>query len=338
MLRLNEDLDEDARNRLIDSLWGGILPNDDSGYDSEDDQEKLDDTNDSDSNSNSDSSNEGNRLDIIEEEEAEVAAPNEDAEEDGINQDQNNEDVLEESDDDSDFDEGVLGSDTESVSKEETVHTRKLQTQSKRPTRSGYRKLKYNYNEESSDDDEEEEAIDTTKQSASSTRSGRNDDGGNVSKDGSDSDDSSINEAVDTAIATQSARSTDDSDSDDYLIDPDKALEKQRNDLRKKKMRTVRQENHEKELKAVHKDLAEGLKRIQNNWNPPPTLKQLTALIMSKGKTPPPKATDGKQTQRNLLESVWKEVEGKCDWQRTTYFTESDKNELDAIEKQLYSM
>ena len=152
----------------------------------------------SNSNSNSDSSNEGNHLNIIEEEE-EVAAPNEDVEEDGINQDQLNEDVLEESDTDSDFDERILGSDTESVSKEETVHTRMLQMQSKRPTHSGNRKLKYNYNEESSNDDdeeEEEEAIDTTKQSASSTCSGRNNDGGNVSKDGSDSDDYSINEAI----------------------------------------------------------------------------------------------------------------------------------------------
>ena len=110
--------------------------------------------------------------------------------------------MLEEIDDDTDFD--------ERVSKEETVHTRTLQIQSKRPTRSGNRKLKYNYNEESSDDDdeeEEEEAIDTTKQSASSTCSGRNNDGGNVSKDGYDSDNYSINEAIDTV--TQSARSTD---------------------------------------------------------------------------------------------------------------------------------
>ena len=247
--------------------------------------------------------------------------------------------MLEESDDDSDFDDRVLGGDTESVSKEEPVLTRKLQMQSKRPTRSGCRKLKYNYNEESSEEssEDEEEAIDTTKQSAPSTRSGRKDDRVNVSKDGSDSDDSSINEAIDNA--TQSARSTDgrneskhDSGSDDSLIDADEALEKQRDNLRKKKMASVRQENHEKELKAVKKDLAEGLKRIQNNLNPSPTLLK-TALIMSKGTTPTPKAKDGKQTRRNLLEILRKEG-----WERTTHFTESDKNELDAIEKQLYSM
>ena len=118
--------DEAARNRLIDSLRD-IRPNNDSDYDSEDDQEKLDDANDSDSDSNS--NNEGNHLDTIDEEENVAAAPNEDVEEDVINQEQLNEDVLEESDDDSDFDDRVLGSDTESVSKEEPVLTRKLQMQ-----------------------------------------------------------------------------------------------------------------------------------------------------------------------------------------------------------------
>lgn len=79
----------------------------------------------------------------------------------------------------------------------------------------------------------------------------------------------------------------------------------------------------ERKLQTVTKDLEAALAHISEGRKP--VMKQLSALLLSKGIVPPSEST------RPALEALRKEAKETSDWKRSVRFTPSDQKKLDSI-------